>query len=899
MSAVQAQTFAPAKIQPPLLRTHLVARPGLLQRLRDALAQARLTLLCAPAGFGKTVALTQAVRSFAGDEARIAWLSADEEDDLHRFFASLCAALDPLDLPWRRAPEALLATLHEGAERRAQAVDELLGALAAAEVPRGIVVVDDLHRIEDPAVFELLEALVAGLPPAWSIVIGTRVEPPLPLLRWRAAGELAEFRQGDLRFSADDVQALVGGAARPVAWSADALLQRTAGWPAGLRLSLNSSAGAGAERAAQATTQRHLFDYLAAEVLDDVPSGLRDFLLRCSVLPELTVARCEAVSGDARAARWMEEIERRGLFATVLDGDETTLRLHDLFRDFLEDRLRRAHPEEFNGLLVRAAAQESDVMRRVNLLMRAGAWAEAEGALAAAVPALLLAGGHATVIRLVEQFPAERRERSPLLAFARGLCAWPRFEWITMQRSMALAASGFEAAGRVDLARQASVLETVGLIAIGRIAEAAQRLDAVRAQPLDRDTETLSELMMYWRTGATGPALGPARHLERMTDLLEGRGSADAVIAPPTQWYRSAPHFMFVGRVGVRAPMQRFVRAALLVAGEHHAPLRAAANALQAWLLLWQGRADEAHRLMLEVRDDERWLGQPRSLRIPILAFFMAWHTLRGELGPMREAAQAMIDDVDSDPERRASWRGVYLYNLGRMSAALGDEEGLRQAVEQLAVTTATGEWPYMRGARLAIQGLAASRGGRLDEARERLESALVDSAEVDTLSLDTTTRMALAGVHLRRGDPTAAWTVLAPAVQKAREAGEPVGLLLTGRNACAAMAAAPAPAGLEIERDWLAGLLAERPATVVVAPAPESRTESAPAAATPLTDREQEVLACIAAGDSNKLIARALDLSPHTVKRHVANILAKLALDSRGQAAAWHRERFAAAPRH
>jgi LuxR family maltose regulon positive regulatory protein len=888
---VQAQAFAPAKIQPPLVRTNLVARPELVRRLRAALTQVRLTLLCAPAGFGKTVALTQTVCSFEPVEARVAWLSADEDDDLHRFLACLCAALDPFDLPWRLAPESLLASLHEGSERRAQAVDELVGALASADVERGLLVVDDLHRIEDPGVFELLEALVARLPPAWSIAIGTRVDPPLPLLRWRAAGELVEFRQNDLRFSATDVEALVSGSARPVAWSAEALLQRTAGWPAGLRLSLNSAGGPGADRAGAALTQRHLFDYLASEVLDDVPSGLRDFLLRCSVLPELTAARCEAVSGDSRAARWLEEIERRGLFATVLDCDEPTLRLHDLFRDFLEDRLRRAHPEEWNGLLVRAAAQESDVMRRVNLLVRAAAWTEAEAALVGAVPALLLAGGHATVIRLVEQFPAEQRERSPRLAFARGLCAWPRFEWVTMQRSMERAAQGFEAAGHAALARQASVLETVGLIAIGRIDEAAQRLDAVRAQPLDRDTETLSELMMYWRTGATGPALGPARHLERMTDLLEGRGTAGAGLAPATQWYRSAPHFMFVGRAGVRAPMERFVRAALQVAGEHHAPLRAAANALQAWLLLWQGRADEAHRLMVEVRDDERWLGQPRSLRIPILAFFMAWHTLRGEAEAMRAAGQAMIDDVDSDPERRASWRGVYLYNLGRMSDALGDGDGLQHAVDQLAATPSTREWPYMRGARLAIQGLAALRDGRLDEAQERLASALVDSAEIDTLSLDTTVRMALARLHLRRGDAPAAWTVLAPAVRQAREAGEPIGLLITGRTSCAALAAAPAPQQFAAERDWLAGLLVEPPEPQAMAVSLEGL--AAPATAIPLTDREQEVLACIAAGDSNKLIARALDLSPHTVKRHVANILAKLALDSRGQAAAWHRERF------
>jgi tetratricopeptide (TPR) repeat protein len=406
-----------------------------------------------------------------------------------------------------------------------------------------------------------------------------------------------------------------------------------------------------------------------------------------------------------------------------------------------------------------------------------------------------------------------------------------------MQAAMARAAAGSAAARQPVPARQAAVLETVGLMAVGRIAEASQRLDEVRAQPLERDTEILAELMMYWRTGASGPAPGPARHLDRLVDLLEGRDGAAA--APAAHWYRSTPHFMFIGRPGVRAPMERFVGAALQAAGEHHAPLRAAANALRAWLLLWQGRLDEAQGVMDEVRGDERWLGQPRSLRIPILAFDAAWHMLRGGREAMREAAWAMVDDVDHDPARRAAWRGIYLYNLGRLSEAVGDRRGLQEAIDQLAATPPEAEWPYMRGARLAVRGLAALADGRLDEAQASLESALVDSAEVDTLSVDATTRMGLARVHLRRGDAARAWGVFAPVLRRSREAGEPVGVLLTGRAACAELADAEPPDGHLDDRDWLRRQLdLGLPSAAVQEPASPAQDDA------PLSDRELDVLA-------------------------------------------------------
>lgn len=168
--------FAQTKIQPPRLRPGLIERPRLEQPLGEALARQRLVLLTAPAGFGKTAALTRRIAALPLGTA-LAWISADAEDDLGRFAACLVAALDPCDLPWRSSPDALVAALDGGRETRKAVASELLNALLAADVPRGLIVLEDAHRIEDPAVFEFIALLVERLPDHWGFVIASRVDP--------------------------------------------------------------------------------------------------------------------------------------------------------------------------------------------------------------------------------------------------------------------------------------------------------------------------------------------------------------------------------------------------------------------------------------------------------------------------------------------------------------------------------------------------------------------------------------------------------------------------------------------------------------------------------------------------------------------------------------------------
>ena len=247
MPSGQLPSFALAKIQPPRSRATLVERPTLEAALDTALREHRLTLLVAPAGYGKTAALTRQIRLLPPGCA-LAWVSVDEDDQVQRFLACLTTALEPHDLPWRVAPEAL-GTLAEADSGLRNVAGELVNAMAGASVERGLIVIDDAHRIGDPRVFELLQGVLDRLPDHWSMAIASRVEPPLTLARWRAGGELAEFRQYDLRFNEQEVAALVAGTVHDdlEGWSHE-LLRRTDGWAAGLRLSLSARAVGAPER---------------------------------------------------------------------------------------------------------------------------------------------------------------------------------------------------------------------------------------------------------------------------------------------------------------------------------------------------------------------------------------------------------------------------------------------------------------------------------------------------------------------------------------------------------------------------------------------------------------------------------------------------------------------------
>lgn len=897
--------FALAKIQPPRPRAGQVERPALEAALGRALRDCRLVLLLAPAGYGKTVALTRQLGRLPRDWA-LAWVSADGEDQLQRFLACLTAALEPHDLPWRVAPEAL-ATLALGERGLRGAAGEIVNALAGAACPRGLIMIDDAHRLGDPRVFELLQLVLDRLPDSWGLVIASRVEPPLALARLRVSGELAEFRREEMRFAESEVAALLASIGGEVsAATVQALVARTDGWAAGLRLSV---AAQGREPSAphgggRGSAQRHLFDFLASEVLDDMPDELRDFLLRCSVLPEMTAARCAHVSGQAQAARLLDEVERRGLFVSLLEADELTLRLHDLFRDFLQDRLQRDHAHELPALLRRAADHEPDLARAVGTLARAAAWDEAARRLARDGPELLTRGGGAGLVQMLALFPASEFERRPDLCWLSGLATFPRFDFDALVSTMQRAAEGYARDGREDEAALASAYACIGLQSTARLDQSASSLAALLQQPLRPATRALVYFGQAWAAYAGARAEDVAPNIRGMLDALE---QVDEVQSWDGCFFQS----LFVGLPGMAPLHARFVQGALDRLGDVPTQLRAATFHLRAWLALASGRLGEAAQQLAQADDDCRWLGHPRRLMTDNRIAHMLIDALHGRGDAALAAGQAAEDDFEQGSlSNRLAHRADLLFIQCRARWVLGDAAGVRHIDATLARIANAHEWRIAPLYRQCTRAMVAMLDERWDDALAAL-APLAQDIDRSGFFPAAQARWMQADVLWRLGRGDAAGQVLRPWFAQARRTGEIGAAWLAGPAVLDRLADAGAALGLPVDdtallRQLLAQLTAVRedpacrasPAQRSVPPAwplPAMTTpSSAPrpdAGPWGLTEREREVLARLAAGDSNKLIARAFDLSPHTVKRHVANILGKLGADTRGQAAARWRE--------
>ncbi|WP_198161283.1 LuxR C-terminal-related transcriptional regulator, partial [Variovorax sp. WDL1] len=769
--------------------------------------------------------------------------------------------------------------------RLREAASALIGALEATDSTSGVIVLDDLHAVADARVFEFLGHLLEGLPQNWTLVMATRVEPPLALGRWRARREIAEFDETALSFSRQEVQDLwrhATGQDDPE--RAGRLHERTQGWAAGLCLGLEASEGSAATAPKDTWhNRRHLFQYLASEVLEDLPGELQAFLLRCSLLAELTVPRCEQISGNPRAARLLEDIERRRLFVSMLDSEELTLRLHDLFRDFLEERLRRHHPDEVPALLRLAAQGETDPVRRTLMYLRAGAWDEAQQSLAEATPDMIACDAGAQVIRLIEQFPADIQAQSPFLAYARGLCVWPQYHYCTVRSVMEDAAAGFEAMGQHDHAQRARAMRALGMFCCGQMAAARQLGQAVRARPMDLETQTLCELLDCWYEAYHGPVEGPGKRLAKVVDLLAQGGSAYL-------WLRCQTRVnMLISRPGVSAQIQRLIRGARAAAGDGYWSLQANTSLAEAWVFLWQGRIAELKAALQRIEEDSRWLGQPPGLRIRLLALKVNYQVICDD----REAVRATCDAIAAHVallEHSGELPLVYLNVVARASVAIGDWHAVRMHLPAFHVEVDR-ENPSINMFLRTFRAQLAMQEGRTGEALTTLRELAAGTALSDTNGLDATVRTQLALAELAHGSPAAAWRALEPLIEHVTASGDVGQVLVTGLRGLTELSLAPwggaaSKEGLAALRQWVE--IAQRCKDGSLAPPRASAAQDGN-----LSARELQVLALLAEGRSNKLIARALGLSPHTVKRHVARILDRLDLASRMQAAEWYSARL------
>ena len=348
------------KFSRPPVRSEHVRRTDLLAVLRAG-GRRKLTLVAAPPGFGKSTLL--AAWAATDDAPDVAWLSLDESDnDPARFFTYVAAALNRVE------PEvgsrALAAIRDPGAGLIDVVLPQFLNDVAGID-REVVLVIEDYHVIGNHEVHEALAYVVERSSPRLRVILSTREDPPLPLARLRARGELAEIRARDLRFSEDEATAFLVDALGLGLTAADVarLQDRTEGWPAALylaALSLGDRPDASVLIEQFAGDDRYVVDYLTTEVLARQPPVVREFLLRTSMLSRLSGPLCDAVTGRDGSAALLADLERSNLLLIPLDGRREWYRYHHLLGDLLRHELETTDRAALPELHRRAAAWYRD-----------------------------------------------------------------------------------------------------------------------------------------------------------------------------------------------------------------------------------------------------------------------------------------------------------------------------------------------------------------------------------------------------------------------------------------------------------------------------------------------------------------------------------------------------------
>ena len=434
--AFERDALLATKLHVPRPGAGVVPRPRLTGHLDEGLEQG-LVLVCAPAGYGKTVLLADWARR---RQRPVAWLSLDEGDnDPARFWRYAVAALDrvrpgiservgPLLGPPTPPSFAGLATA-------------LINDLAAQPGDEAVLVLDDYHVIGSQPVHASLEFLLEHRPPELRLVLASRADPLLALARLRARGELAELRAAELRFTAEEAAALL----RQLVAGADAslpdadvaaLTARTEGWAAGLQLaglSLRGQADVAGFVADFTGSHRYVLDFLSQEVLECQPEQVRAFLLDTSVLERLSGPLCDAVTGRSGSQELLEQVERAGLFLVPLDEVRGWWRFHHLFADLLRARLREEQPAQVTQLHRNAAAWHEEhglTEEAIRHAVAAGEMTWAARLIERQFDTVSgLRGEGVTVQRWLDALPADLVRSRPRLLLAQAQLAaasWPR-----------------------------------------------------------------------------------------------------------------------------------------------------------------------------------------------------------------------------------------------------------------------------------------------------------------------------------------------------------------------------------------------------------------------------------------------------------------------------------------
>ena len=893
------------KLYAPRARPLLVPRPRLIEKLNQGIHH-KLTLISAPAGFGKTTLVSEWI---AAEEWPTAWLSLDESDtDPIHFLTYFVAALQ------RIAPEVGQTILAGLQSPQPPPIVSILTNLLneVATMPQDILfVLDDYHRVEAKAVDEALTFLLEHLPPTLHLVITTREDPQLQLPRLRARGLLTELRAADLRFTEAEAAVFLNEAMSLNLSPADvaSLEARTEGWIAGLQLAAlalqghPSQPGPG-ERSqfiqAMAGDNRYILDYLVTEVLQHQPDPIRRFLLQTSILSRLSGPLCDAVTGQANGSHILETLERTNLFVISLDDKRRWYRYHHLFADMLQAHLKREQPDAVPELHRRASLwyeQNNAPTDAIRHALLAQDFVRAADLIELAWPPIFNGIQPARWLNWINSLPDEIIRNRPVLSAG--------FAWTLLDIGEPEAAE----------ARLCDVEQWLNNASNEPTPMASQQMVVANKKAFQSLPAATASARAYWAL-SLGDRPAAIQHAQRALELF-----------PNEEHYQRGIAAQFLGLAywtggDLELAFQAMADSVANVRLAGNAYFQIVGMVFQAYIRMAQGRLQEAGTLyeqLLQLEaENELVLRSAADLYIGLGKLYNEWgdletavnHLLTGQKlneqavlpGSMSRwhvamacikitegdlaTAQDLLRQVDRlykrDPfptvDLAAALQAQIWAAQGQLAPALDWVE--RQGLTVNSELSFLREFEYLTLARILIAQYRLERQDDIIDKAIHLLDRLLQAAEAGGWGQSQIEILILqARAYQERGEMAKALAILQRALILAQpegfvrlfiEEGQPMRELLA---ACLTQGAAP---------EYVTRLMQ------AIDPAPdETSTPPDPnqLLIEPLSDRELEVLALIGNGLTNQAIANELVIALSTVKKHVNNIFGKLGVSSRTQA--------------
>lgn len=936
----------------PRLSIQHIPRPHLLALLDRAVQTSMLILVSAPAGSGKTTLLAEwsaactqtpggsrppadeerrgpdltppAATSARSPVTQVAWLALESaDDDVVRLLTYLIAALARLDPRIGQQARALLRAVRGSNVERV--LTSLVNDLAAYLTWDAVLILDDYHLITAPATHQALLFLLEHMPQRLHLILGTRADPPLPLARLRARGQLSEVRGEDLRFTPTEAAAFLREMGLELsAEDLQSLEQRAEGWIAGIQLLALALRGRGSAAelpGAFAGSHRFLTDYLSDEVLGRQPAAMRDFLLRTSVLERLCGPLCDALTGRTDGQERLAELRRTNLFLSALDDSEQWYRYHPLFAAALRELLQR---------------QEAGLIAELN--RRAGAWHEQQDLPFQAIDYALRAGDHAHAADLMEPLARTMVRRGDLTALQPWVGRLPdavlfAHPHLCLASSWMLLFGGQEERMREFMGAVEHYLhehqQESATVEWRELCGEFHIFEAVIALPYNNTERAIER-------GQTALAVLPSEaHYQRNLASLciaiaisaAHRTSGDMVAAEKALIHVNTEHqggYHFLSLIAMHDLAELYQAQGHLHKMARHyehllSPLSTTSD-LPALLIFFVcidcaglmyewNRLDEATMYterILQAYDqssqtdgmlslisllrakiaraqghNDEFLHQLYELDAVIAASIIPQPVLEDA-----RAQQAHLSLYIGQPEKALRWVHEYRWRLdGQLNEHLNQEHF----------------FPHMTLARILIT--QARREGKAHDLSEvwKLLAAWRDFSEqrgfngllievlmLTALALDTAGKLPSALTTLGRA------LALAEAegyIRLFADEGEPMARLLTSLAHLPQKAGMASPAYIQTLLTVIGEHSASLPAEALFAPARSVSTAHCTELVEPLTPREQEVLVLLASGSSNQELAANLIITPNTAKRHVKHILGKLGAANRLQAVVRARE--------